>query len=62
MMESQNLALLIEAIHFSYFNKIVALHGFHNIVEVHHIMEVHHFMEIHHIMEFHHMMEFHHFI
>ena len=46
MMESHHLALLIEEIHFSYFNKIMALH---------HMMAFHYMMEFHHNMAFYHI-------
>ena len=53
MMESHHMPLLIEEIHFIYFDKVMALH---------HMTIFHHMMGLHHMMEFHHMMDIHHFI
>ena len=39
IMESHHMSLLIEEIHFSYFDKVMALH---HMVASHHIMELHH--------------------
>ena len=48
-MKSHHMPLLIEEIHFSYFDKM----AFDHMMALHHMMKCHHMMILHHVMVLH---------